>query len=217
MTTDVYTRLSEPFPPEMEREITKSGTRLTYIPVSEVITRMNAVIGVGNWSSEVVKVERDHLDPDFIVAHVRVTAIIGDVPVVKDGLGGQTIKRKKNGEIVDLGDEYKGAVSDAFKKACQMFGVGLYLARSEDAMEVEAAMAVASTESRADAESASVFAALRTHLDKMDNATKASIKQWWAATFPGASAPSATSDPEMLKAAIAWCIESKFQPEQGAA
>ena len=126
--SDMYKQLSEPFPREMERTLSKGGTRLTYIPVSEVIARMNRVMGIGSWSSEVIKVERDSLDPDFIVAHVRVTANIDGQQVIKDGLGGQTIKRTKAGTIVDLGDEYKGAVSDAFKKACQMLGVGLYLA-----------------------------------------------------------------------------------------
>jgi hypothetical protein len=56
---------------------------------------------------------------------------VGDV--TRDGVGGQTIKRKRDGGIVDLGDEYKGAVSDALKKAAQSFGVGLYLARGHSA------------------------------------------------------------------------------------
>lgn len=134
----IYKELSERFPAEMERELRKGSTTLTYIPVSEVIARMNKVIGIDKWSSTVIKVERDAIDPDFIVAHVRVTVEFPDENfVTKDGFGGQKIKRTKSGEIVDLGDEYKGAVSDAFKKACQMLGVGLYLARSEDALEVE--------------------------------------------------------------------------------
>ena len=43
----------------------------------------------------------------------------------------------RNGDILDLGDEMKGAVSDALKKAAQHFGVGLYLARSEESMHLE--------------------------------------------------------------------------------
>lgn len=139
MTTH-YEQFSQPFPKEMEKVLSKGGTRLTYIPVSEVINRMNRVIGVDGWSSEVIKVDRDALDPDFIVAHVRVVATIGSQVVTKDGFGGQKIKRTKAGDIVDLGDEYKGAVSDAFKKACQMLGIGLYLARAEEALEADAEM-----------------------------------------------------------------------------
>jgi recombination DNA repair RAD52 pathway protein len=130
---NTFNALSEPFPREVERQLRKGGTSLTYIPVSEVITRLNKVLGVDMWSYEIISCERDSLDPDFIVAHVSLTATFvptNDAPsitVVKHGIGGQKIKRTKNGEIVDLGDEMKGAVSDALKKAAQHLGVGLYL------------------------------------------------------------------------------------------
>ena len=47
---DVYGPLSEAFLQEMERTLIKGGTNLIYIPVSEVINRMNKVLGVENWS-----------------------------------------------------------------------------------------------------------------------------------------------------------------------
>ena len=125
MSTELLTALSAPFPREVERQLDKGGITLTYIPVSEVIARLNDVFGVLGWSYTLERCDRDTLDPDFLVAHVRMT--VGDV--TRDGVGGQTIKRKRDGGIVDLGDEYKGAVSDALKKAAQSFGVGLYLAR----------------------------------------------------------------------------------------
>lgn len=133
---------NEQFPKEVERQLKKGGASLTYIPVSEVITRLNKVLGFDGWSYEIIKCERDALDPDFIVAHVRLTVYPHgseySIVVNKDGFGGQKIKRTKNGDIVDLGDEMKGAVSDALKKAAQALGIGLYLARSEEAMEIEA-------------------------------------------------------------------------------
>lgn len=133
-------QLNESFPKEVERQLKKGGASLTYIPVSEVISRLNKVLGFDGWSYEIIKCERDALDPDFIVAHVRMTVFPDSdkfVSVTKDGFGGQKIKRTKNGDIVDLGDEFKGAVSDALKKAAQALGVGLYLARTEEAMEIE--------------------------------------------------------------------------------
>lgn len=123
---ELQTALYAPFPKEVERQLDKGGVTLTYIPVSEVINRLNEVYGVDGWSYEIIKSERDTLDSDFIVAHVRLT--IGST--VKDGIGGQKIKRTRDGGILDLGDEHKGAVSDALKKAAQSLGVGLYLARS---------------------------------------------------------------------------------------
>ncbi len=141
---DIYPQLTEPFPREMEKILNKGGTALTYIPVSEVITRLNKVLGVDKWSFKIVRCERDASDPDFVVAHVRLEWIptVGEDfnIVTRDGFGGQKIKRTKQGQIVDLGDEFKGAISDALKKAAQTLGVGLYLARSEDAMEIEQVM-----------------------------------------------------------------------------
>lgn len=138
MSNEIYHLLSEQFPQEMERTLNKGGTSLTYIPVSEVVNRMNKVIGVGKWS---LKVQSFVEIGDSIVAHVTVIASIDGNEVTRDGVGGQKIKRvKATGVAVDYGDEVKGAVSDAFKKAVQTFGIGLYLARSEDAIEIEQVM-----------------------------------------------------------------------------
>mgnify|MGYP003641236425 FL=1 len=139
----VFDELSEPFDRAVEKQLKKGGASLTYIPVSEVITRLNRVLGADMWSYEIISCGRDSLDPEFIVAHVRLSATFvptNDAPsltVFKDGVGGQKIKRTKAGDILDLGDEMKGAVSDALKKAAQHLGVGLYLARSEESMNLE--------------------------------------------------------------------------------
>jgi|TARA_R100000742_G_C4276566_1_gene97732 hypothetical protein len=141
--SEILNSLSEPFPKEVERQLSKGGTSLTYIPVSEVITRLNRVLGVDMWSYEIVHVGRDTIDPEFVTAHVRLVATFvptdsaPSLTVTKDGVGGQKIKRTRNGDIVDLGDELKGAVSDALKKAAQHLGVGIYLARSEESITLD--------------------------------------------------------------------------------
>ena len=139
--SNVLNELSEPFPAEVERTMTKGGTQLTYIPVSEVITRLNNVLGVENWSYQVRSCQRDPDLRDWIIAHVTLTVSIDDYDIAKDGFGGQEIKYMKSGKAVDLGNEYKGAVSDALKKAAQAIGVGIYLARSEDSLQLEQAIA----------------------------------------------------------------------------
>jgi hypothetical protein len=98
---------------------------------------LNKVLGVGNWSSEIIFIGRDSADPDWVIAQVRLIARLGDNTVVKDGVGGQQVKYTKAGKILDLGDEFKGAMSDALKKAAQQLGVGLYLARDDAAIEVD--------------------------------------------------------------------------------
>ena len=138
--SEVLKKLSEPFPKEVESTIRKGGTSLTYIPVSEVITRLNNVLGVDGWSYTVKDCRRDVVTPDWIVAHVTLTAIIDGAVVHRDGFGGQEVKYMKGGEKpVDLGNEFKGAISDGLKKAAQSLGVGIYLARSDEALELEAA------------------------------------------------------------------------------
>lgn len=180
---NILAALSEPFPKEVEKILKKGGTSLTYIPVSEVITRLNKVIGVDMWSYEIIKCERDSLDPDFIVAHVRLTATFvptNDAPsitIVKDGIGGQKIKRTKSGDIVDLGDEMKGAVSDALKKAAQHFGVGLYLARSEESIALEV-----SSEAPISAEH---FDKLRGVLNSLSEQGRNEMKNYWDAISDG--------------------------------
>jgi len=129
------------FPEEMEKVMTVSGVNLIFIPVSEVINRLNKVLGIDSWSSEVLRLERDPHEPDEIIAHVSITADIAGKRVIKHGVGGTSIKRiKSTGKPVDLGNSFKMAVSDALKKAAQQFGVGLYLSRSADAMDAEEAM-----------------------------------------------------------------------------
>jgi hypothetical protein len=133
--------LAEPFPQEMEKVLVKSGVELIYLPISEVINRLNKVLGVDSWSFEIISVRRDEIDTDEIIAHVSLTARIGEATVIKHGFGGQSVKRqRKDNKPVDLGNDFKGAVSDALKKAAQQLGVGLYLARSSDALDAEDAI-----------------------------------------------------------------------------
>jgi hypothetical protein len=140
-SNEIAKTLSEPFSEEMERVLVKSGVELVYLPISEVINRLNKALGVDGWSFEIISVRRDEIDSDEIIAHVSLTAAIGDKTVVKHGFGGQSVKRtKKDNKPLDLGNDFKGAVSDALKKAAQQLGVGLYLARSVDAMDAEQAI-----------------------------------------------------------------------------
>lgn len=189
--TSIYTQLAEPFPREIERQLRKGGTSLTYIPVSEVITRLNKVLGVDMWSMSIISCERDRIDNDFIVAHVSLSAFIKDSDgttraVHRDGIGGQKIKRTKQGDIVDLGDEMKGAVSDALKKAAQTLGVGLYLARTEDALYEEFNQEARETVDPAVAELWDSFMAISKSLS---TDSKAELNAFWVQNFPGKPKP----------------------------
>lgn len=188
----LFVELNEPFPQEMERTLVKGGTRLTYLPVSEVITRLNRVFGPTGWSSEIIKCERDSLDPDFIVAHVRLRidtpapGFLWGVGTVKDGFGGQKVKRTKAGEIVDLGDEFKGAVSDALKKAAQQLGIGLYLARDPEAIEIDDARHAPEPQPNITAAMYENFMSLRNQLNE---AQLNDLRSYWKSYSGGRPVP----------------------------
>lgn len=218
--SNLYQQLSEPFPQEMEKTITKSGTNLVYVPVSEIINRLNKVLGVDGWSFEVVKCDRDATDPEFITAHVRITATITQtangsnslVTITRDGIGGQKVKRTKQGAIMDLGDDFKGAISDALKKAAQTMGIGLYLARTDEAMEIEQVID-ASVNAPAPAPkepSSPKYFQAKEMFDSLDDNGKKTVKQFWSDYSKGASKPLSKMTDEELEVIIAEMIRMKF-------
>lgn len=125
--------LARPFPRDVLEDTQRGGRSFTYIPASEVIVRLNQVLGPENWSSEADA----HRDGEWIIAKVILTVRMDGQITHATQYGGQEIKRytsgKRAGEVMDLSSDYKGAVSDALKKAAQQLGVGLYLARTEQA------------------------------------------------------------------------------------
>jgi hypothetical protein len=101
------------------------GKLLTYIATPAYIRRMNQVFEY-SWSMDVRKLE---FQQDEIVAIVQV---VGD-GITKTQAGGKKITRDAEGSALCLGDDAKSAISAGFKKACQQFGIGLYLAETDDA------------------------------------------------------------------------------------
>ena len=192
---DLKTRLKEPFPPQVLGTLNKGGRRLTYVPIAEVIVRLNDTFGVDGWSTEIVRAYRDSGDPDWIIAHVRLTADIDGKSVMKEAFGGQAVKRTNNADkaIVDLGDEFKGAISDALKKAAQQFGIGIELARKEEALRWEAAHeggeqqapAQQTAPARAQGEQPAALASeeerayITKGIDELIEKAKVQFREWW--------------------------------------
>lgn len=181
---NIYSQLTESFPPEMVKQLNKGGASLAYIPISEVINRMNKVVGVGNWSFTVKSWQQLG---NSIVAQVSVVATIDGNVVTRDGVGGQKIKMSKQGEPVDIGDEVKGAVSDALKKAVQTLGIGLYLARSEDALEIEQAIDASTVVTLVPVVS-SKYTQFKSLLEAKDE-NKTKIKDFWSNYGKGRPVP----------------------------
>lgn len=201
--TDLYQRLSESFPKSVEKSLKKGGTSLTYIPISEVINRLNFTLGVGNWSTSISSVERDAIDPDYVVAQVELTAVIDGATVVKAGIGGTKIKRMKSGDIVDLGDDYKGALSDAIKKAAQQLGVGLYLARDEEAIRLDEIARDPEREKIAE-----IWEQVLGHIKVGGESVKTALSDFWTDNYKDQPKPSAdTLSLAQAEELLAVCLE----------
>ena len=130
-------QLAEPFDDTLIYQRAVGGRQFDYVAVAEYVARLNKVLGPGNWSYEVLKC---HVQPEYkehVIAHVRVTAVIDGATAIKEQYGGAKIKMMKTGGVMDLGNDFKTAASDAFKKACQGLGIALHLARSEEALALD--------------------------------------------------------------------------------
>jgi hypothetical protein len=206
---NIYQQLTEPFPQEMERSLNKGGANLTYIPVSEVINRLNKVIGVDKWGYSVKSWQQLG---NSIVAHVTLSADIDGNFISRDGVGGQKIKMTKQGEPVDIGDEVKGAVSDALKKAAQAFGVGLYLARSEDAIEIEQVIEAAAN---VDPEAEKIWTEFVNISKKLNAEQRDALSAFWSTYSGNAPKPKSSSDVSLsdLKALQTEAVRLSFGGE----
>lgn len=188
-------KLGEAFAPEMLRTNKDKGN-LTYVPVSEVIARLNSIVGF-EWSYEVLDrwASGQHdcesgTYPMWCMAHVRLTIYDGgSKTATRDGVGGQQVKfLRSNAGPVDMGDEWKGAVSDALKKAAQSFGVALDLARKEEAKnheqneraaaEAQRAVLDRGWESRDEYDAR--LSGLKARAKALDDDARASISTWWS-------------------------------------
>jgi hypothetical protein len=120
-------KLEWPFPPEMVELVDKGYGKFSYVPVSEVIVRLNKVLGVGNWGMTV-----DSLEPldGWLICRVTLRVFFKGEWVLYGAAGGHKIEK-------DTGDTAKSAVSDAFKKAASLLGIGLYLSRTPEALAYE--------------------------------------------------------------------------------
>jgi hypothetical protein len=120
--------LERQFPQELLKQRQGPGGRqFSYIEVQHYIDRLNEAFG-GAWSWEVTR--REQID-DQLIVEGRLTA----GSVIKSGLGGSVITRRRDdGQIIGLADDYKKAEADAIKRACRLLGIGGHL-YSDDAEE----------------------------------------------------------------------------------
>lgn len=177
--------LAKPFSADVLKRLSKGGQSFDYVPVSEVIARLNFVLGTDGWEEVSSVVKRDAEDPDWVIAHVVLAkrTLYGD-KVTKHGYGGAAVKRKKDGGILDLGDDFKGAHSDAFKKAATQLGVGLDIARSEDALQAEQDERQRIEDGKQPLADEESLKSITVAIAALDDAQKLELKKFWTENVP---------------------------------
>jgi len=140
MQKEILEELYKPF--ELKARKGVGNQIFSYVPSDDVVDRMNKVFR-GDWSTEVV--EKEIID-DQILIRVRVyVKDPGDADAKThwhEGYASQPIAKysqgQKAGQIIDIGNSYKSAMSKAIKTAVAKWGVGLYLEKGSPSEESDA-------------------------------------------------------------------------------
>ena len=72
-----------------------------------------------------------------VVVHGRLICFVtteegGRMPVILDAMGGHRVERTDSGGILEAGDAFKAAADDAFKKACEQWGIARDIYRMKE-------------------------------------------------------------------------------------
>ena len=121
MKKEIRDVLEAPFAPEMiEQREGSFGKVLDYVEGWAVIQRLNEAFE-GDWTFEI---ERFEILEDEVVVLGKFSAN----GIVKTQFGSSSITRAEDtGKPICLGDDLKGAATDAVKKCATLMGVALYL------------------------------------------------------------------------------------------
>lgn len=149
MSNEQIMSVRAPTPPAFTKKMEgRGGKQLTYVPVAIYIRKLNFTYGYGNWSFEIVK---SQVIEDQALVEGRITTRNAKDSSIVSQFGGHPIARellafekrnesispwewkklmgkekdgwtKKYGAYIDVGDSFKAAASDCFKKCASMLG-----------------------------------------------------------------------------------------------
>jgi len=101
----------------------RGGKYFDYVETGYVVEQLNKAFN-GMWDFEILdkQIGREKI---WVLGKLTVKFItpLGVQTVSKSQFGGSDIKRTKEGEIIDIGDDLKAAASDALKKCASLFGI----------------------------------------------------------------------------------------------
>jgi hypothetical protein len=120
---DLFDRLAAPFDPAEVRSRRGPRGDLRYITARTARRRLNDVLGPSNWACTIAPAE--HWVKCALTIHLP-----DGRSITREALGGYPA-------MPDEEDRVKGGDSDAFKRACVLFGIGEYLYGDEPAEPAE--------------------------------------------------------------------------------
>jgi hypothetical protein len=110
--------LEKPFSPDLVRTRKGAFGEVMYVEAAHYLRRLNEAFE-SQWSWKVL--HYDVRDSEVLV-HGALTA----GSETKEAFGGSSITvNRSTGEVVSVADDLKSAATDALKKCCSLFGVGL--------------------------------------------------------------------------------------------
>lgn len=121
----LYSFLTEKTPREyVKKRKGRGGLELDYVETGYVVDQLNKKFNC-MWSFRVL---REGVGKDKVWVLGELTVYIptqfGIQPIVKTQYGGGDIKKtREGGEVIDVGDDLKGAASDALKKCASLLGI----------------------------------------------------------------------------------------------
>lgn len=110
---ELFEALARPFRDDQIKQLRKGSITLSYATARTYMDRLDEVLGPENWWSDYSSSE------DGVMCMLTIRLPGGEI-VTKRDVGGRA-------GMTDSGDDEKSGFSDAFKRACVMFGVGRFL------------------------------------------------------------------------------------------
>lgn len=107
----------------------RGGQILDYVDGATVRQRLNDAIGNLSWSSEIIS---ETVVDDEILVKARLTIHNNGQAIRKEAYGGAKIYRDRDGKVIDYGDSFESARTEALKRCAKDMGVGLHLYTGDD-------------------------------------------------------------------------------------
>ena len=98
----------------------RGGMTVDYVPGWYMVDQLNALFNY-KWDFDIV--EQGIFNNKQVWVKGKLTAHTSQGDIVKMAFGGSDIKTSKDGTVIDIGDDFKAAATDAMKKAATLFGI----------------------------------------------------------------------------------------------